>query len=36
MGLNDVAQALGLPGKLGGHGSEVDAMRTTQRPPQNP
>ena len=26
MGLNDMAHALGLPGKLGGHGSEVDAM----------
>jgi len=26
MGLNDMAHALGLPGKLGGHGSEVDGM----------
>jgi predicted PolB exonuclease-like 3'-5' exonuclease len=26
MGLHDVALALGLPGKIGGHGSEVEAM----------
>ena len=26
MGLNDMAHAIGLPGKLGGHGSEVDGM----------
>jgi 3'-5' exonuclease len=26
MGLNDMAHALGLPGKVGGHGSEVDGM----------
>src|SRR3954468_8694324 len=26
MGLNDMAHALGLPGKIGGHGSEVEGM----------
>jgi len=26
MGLDDVAHALGLPGKIGGHGSEVEGM----------
>jgi predicted PolB exonuclease-like 3'-5' exonuclease len=26
MGLDDVAHAIGLPGKIGGHGSEVEAM----------
>src|SRR4051794_11667901 len=26
MGLDDMARAIGLPGKLGTHGSEVDAM----------
>lgn len=25
-GLNDIALALGLPGKIGGHGSEIEAM----------
>ena len=26
MSLDDVALAIGLPGKIGGHGSEVEAM----------
>ncbi|MCJ2074757.1 3'-5' exonuclease [Methylobacterium sp. E-016] len=28
MGMEDVAVAMGLPGKIGGHGSEVAAMVT--------
>jgi hypothetical protein len=26
MSLNDVALAIGLPGEIGGHGSEVEVM----------
>jgi predicted PolB exonuclease-like 3'-5' exonuclease len=30
-GLDEIATAIGLPGKIGGHGSEVEAMVTEGR-----